>query len=93
MVCFLVVCIPYMQSCIWWVSQYNYARLNLRLDLRLLMVVHYNCALQVSCLEGDEKWRLSVSLYKLTASVSCSILKLSTLEPLHVYNSHWTTDL
>ena len=56
-------------------------------------VVTYYCALQVSCLGWVGKWHLSMSLYKLTAFVSCSITKLSSWEPLPIYPFHWTTDL
>ena len=44
----------------------------------LLVVLCKYCALQVTCLGGVGKWHLSMSLYKLTASVSGSITKLST---------------
>ena len=51
------------------------------------------CALQVSCLGRVVKWHPSMSLYKLTAYVSCSTTKLSTREPLPIYPFHWTTNL
>ena len=61
-------------------------------SILLYILVQY-CALQVSCLGGVGKWHLSMSLYKLTASVSCSLTKLSTWEPLPSYPFPWTTDL